>query len=117
VHLHRIDQPLTLGILAELLDHRGHLADGSERNVQGAWVDWDVLTGSYLLSTEIAVIHIARACSIAERRGRIPSAAARPVHQAIGQLTGGLVPSCWPRSGRPYRPASWHDPAGPEMGL
>ena len=122
VHLHRIDHPLTLDILSELLDRRGRPPDGYERSDQGAWVDWDALTGSYLSSTEIAVIHIVRGCAIAERHGGLPPAAMRPVRQAIVQLTGGHAPSRWPRSGPPSRPADatqggWPDPTCPEMGL
>jgi hypothetical protein len=122
VHLHRIDHPLTLDILSELLDHRGRPPDGYERTDQGAWVDWDALTGSYLSSTEIAVIHIVHGCAIAERHGGLPPAAMRSVRQAIGQLTGGHAPSRWPRSGPPSRSADanqgvWPDPTGPEMGL
>jgi hypothetical protein len=122
VHLHRVDHPLTLDILSELLDRKGRPPDGYERTDQGAWVDWYALTGSYLSSTEIAVIHIAHGCSIAERHGGLPPATVLPVHQAICELTGGHAPSRRPRSAPPSKPASanrraWPDPTGPEMGL
>jgi hypothetical protein len=122
VHLHRIDHPLTLDILSELLDHRGRPPDGYERTDKGAWVDWDSLAGSYLSSTEIAVIHIAHGCSIAERHGGLPPAAMRPVREAIGRLARCHAPSRGPRSGPPSRSAdtnqgAWLDPTGPEMGL
>jgi hypothetical protein len=122
VHLHRIDHPLTLDILSELLDHRGRPPGGYERTDQGVWVDWDALIGSYLSSTEIAVIHIAHGCFIAERHGGLPPATVLPVRQAIGQLTAGAAPSRWPRSGPPSRSAdanqgAWPDPTRPEMGL
>jgi hypothetical protein len=122
VHLHRVDHPLTLDILSELLDRPGRPPDGYERTDQGAWVDWDALSRSYLSSTEIAVIHIAHGCSIAERHGGLPPATVLPVRQAIGELTGGHAPSRWRRSGPPSRSASadrgaWPDPTSPEMGL
>jgi hypothetical protein len=122
VHLHRIDHPLTLGILSELLDRRGRPPDGYERTNQGAWVEWDALSRSYLSSTEIAVIHIAHGCSIAERHGGLPPATVLPVHQAVCELTGGHALSRWPRSGPPSQSAdasrgAWPDPTGPEMGL
>jgi hypothetical protein len=118
-HLHRIDHPLTLDILSELLDRRASSPDGYERTDQGAWVDWDALSRTYLSSTEIAVIHIAHGCSIAERHGGLPPATVLPVHQAICELTGGHATSRWPRSG-PSASANrqgWPDPTGPEMGL
>jgi hypothetical protein len=122
VHLHLVDHPLALAILSELLDGRGRPPDGYERTDQGVWVDWDALTGSYLSSTEIAVIHIVHGCSIAERHGGLPPTAMRSVQQAIYELTGGHAPSRWPRSGPPSRSADanqvvWPDPTGPEMGL
>ena len=122
MHLHRIDHPLTLGILSELLDRRGRPPDGYECTDQGAWVDWDALSCSYLSSTEIAVVHIAHGCSIAERHGGLPPATVLPVHQAIGELTGGHAPSRWPGAGPPSPPPStnrraWPDPTAPEMGL
>ena len=122
VQLHRIDHPLTLGILSELLDRRGPPPDGYERTNQGAWVDWDALSRSYLSSTEIAVVHIAHGCSIAERHGGLPPATVLPVHQAICALTGDQAPARWHRSGPPSRsaggnPGAWPDPIGPEMGL
>jgi hypothetical protein len=122
VHLHRIDHPLTLGILFELLDRRGRPPDGYQRTDQGAWVDWDALSCSYLSSTEIAVVHIAHGCSIAERHGGLPPATVVPVHQAICELTGGHAPSRWPGSGPLSRSAdasqgAWPDPTAPEMEL
>jgi hypothetical protein len=40
-------------------------------------------------ANKIAIIHIAHGCSIAERHGGLPPATLLPVHQAIGQLSGG----------------------------
>jgi hypothetical protein len=122
VHLHRIDHTPTLGILSELLAHDGRPPDGYERTEQGAWVDWDALAGSYLSSTEIAVVHMARGCFIAERHGGFPPGLVLPVKQAIDRLTGGHAPSRLPRSGRPSRSTGanqggWPDPTRPEMGL
>jgi hypothetical protein len=113
VHLHWIEHPMTLGILSELLHCRGRSPDGYERSDQGAWVDWDALCRSYLSSTEIAVVHIAHGCSIAERQGGLPPATVLPVKQAICELTGGHAPSRWPRFGPPSRPAGANRGARP----
>jgi hypothetical protein len=122
VPLHRIDHPVTLCVLSELLDGRGRPPDGYECSDQGAWVDWNALTGSYLSSTEIAVIHIVHGCAIAERHGGLPPAAMGSVRRAIYELTGGHAPSRWPRPGPPSRSADANqgdrpDPTGLEMGL
>jgi hypothetical protein len=107
MHLHRIDHPLTLGILSELLDRRGRLPDGYERTDQGAWVDWDALSRSYLSSTEIAVVHIAHGCSIAERHGGLPPATVPPVHQSNLRVNwrpgSGSLASIWPAIPVPRR--------------
>lgn len=104
-HLHRLDHPLTLRILSKLLDHRSRMPAGYERSDLGAWVDWDALAGSYLSSTEVAVVHIARGCAIAERHGGLPPGTVHPVQQAIDRLTGRRVEAGQARPGRPAGPA------------
>jgi len=69
-HLHHDDLPATPAILADLLDRRPDVPDGYELSEHGAWVDWDALGRSWLSSTEVASVHIARGCAIAERHVR-----------------------------------------------
>jgi hypothetical protein len=121
-HLHRLDHPLTLPILAKLLDHRSRLPAGYERSNQGAWIDWDALASSYLSSTELAVVHIARGCAIAERHGGLPRATVHPVQQAVDRLTGGHVGARQARPGPAAGPANadaqgWPDAAVPEVDI
>lgn len=121
-HLHRLDHPLTLRILSKLLDHRSRLPAGYERSDEGAWIDWDALAGSYLSSTEVAVVHIARGCAIAERHGGLPPATVHPVQQAIDRLTGRRVGACQGRPGSAAGPANadgqgWPDGAVPEVDI
>jgi len=88
-HLHRDDAPLSLAILADLFDHRARLPAGYEPTECGAWVDWDGLGRSPLSSTEMAAVHIARGCAIAERRGGLPFEVAGSVRVALVELTAG----------------------------
>jgi hypothetical protein len=78
VRLHRVDNPLSLDIVSELLDRRRRPADGYERTYRGACVDRDALCRSSLSNSEQAVIRIARGCSNAERRGGLPPATVLP---------------------------------------
>lgn len=87
-HLHHDDVPSTLAILADLLDHRSTVPDGYELTEHGAWVDWDALSRSWLSSTEVAAVHIARGCAIAERHGGVPVSVAGAVREAVEELTG-----------------------------
>ena len=89
-HLHHLDHPRTLRIPARLLDHRDRPPAGYERTDHGVWVDWESLAHSYLSSSEVAVVHVARACAIAERHGGVAPSAAATVRRAIEELTGGL---------------------------
>jgi hypothetical protein len=121
-HLHRLDHPLTLRILSRLLDRRSRLPAGYERSDQGAWVAWDALAGSYLSSTEIAVVHIARGCAVAERHGGMPPATIPVVQQAIDRLTGRHVAARQALPGRAAGPANadaqgWPDAAIPEVDI
>jgi hypothetical protein len=87
-HLHHDDVPATLAILADLLDHRSTLPDGYELTEHGAWVDWEALGRSWLSSTEVAAVHIARGCAIAERHGGLPLSVAGAVREAVEEMTG-----------------------------
>jgi len=88
-HLHRDDAPSSLAILADLLNHRASLPAGYEPTEFGAWVDWDALGRSWLSSTEMAAVHIARGCAIAERHGGLPFEVAGSVRAALVELTAG----------------------------
>jgi len=88
-HLHRDEAPSTLAILADLLDHRASLPEGYEPTDCGAWVDWDALARSWLSSSEMAAVHIARCCAIAKRHGGLPLEVAGSVRAAVEELTGG----------------------------
>ena len=87
-HLHHDHVPATLAILADLLDHRSMLPDGYERTEHGAWVDWEALGRSWLSSTEVAGVHIARGYAIAECPGGLPLSVAGAVRTAVEELTG-----------------------------
>jgi len=88
-HLHRDDAPSSLAILADLFDHRASFPAGYEPTECGAWVDWDALGRSWLSSTEMAAVHIARGCAIAERRGGLPFEVAGSVRAGLVELTAG----------------------------
>ena len=88
-HLHHDDTPAALAILSDLLDHRAGFPDGYEPTEHGAWVDWDALAGSWLSSTEVAAVHIARGCAIAERHGGLGFEVAGSVRAAVEELAGG----------------------------
>lgn len=87
-HLHHDDNPSTLSILSDLLDHRASFPEGNEPTEQGAWVDWDALDRSWTASAEKATLHIARGCAIAERHGGLPFEVAGSVRAAIEELAG-----------------------------
>lgn len=76
VHLHRDDFPKTLRLLEDLIGgplRAGTAAGiGFEPTEHGAYVDWDRLLGSWLSSTEKAVVHIARGTAVLEHHGGPP---------------------------------------------
>jgi hypothetical protein len=113
---------LTLAILSRLLDRRARPPAGYERTELGAWVDWEALAGSYLSSTEVAVVHIAHGCAIAERHRGLPPATVQTVRQTLEALTGPHLQFRQPCSIGPARPANtadqtWSDPTSSEVGL
>jgi hypothetical protein len=90
-HLHRDDAPLTLRLLDGLFGHRHDRAEIGYRPDQwGAVVDWDRLTGGVLSTSEVAVVHMARGCAIAERHGGpLPPSVRGPLRAAINDLAPG----------------------------
>ena len=90
-HLHRDDTPLTLRLLDGLLGHRHDRAEvGYRPNNWGAEVDWERLTSGVLSTSEVAVIHIAHGCAIAERRGGpLPASVRGPLRAVISDLAPG----------------------------
>ena len=96
-YLHRDDTPHTLRLLDGLLGHRSDRAElGYQPDPWGAEVDWDRLTGGALSTTEVAVVHIALGCAIAEvTAGRSPRRSEdRSVHFSVTshQATAGRAP-------------------------
>jgi hypothetical protein len=69
-HLHLDDCPQTLRLLAALFEPK--MGDPVGLAEIGAWVDWEALTASWLSSTELAIVHIARGCAILEPAGGPP---------------------------------------------
>ena len=98
-HLHRDDTPLTLRLLDGLLGHRHDRAEVGYRPDQwGAEVDWDQLTSGVLSTSEVAVVHIAHGCAIAERRGGpLPASVRGPLRAVISDLAPGNEPVTRPR--------------------
>ena len=90
-HLHRDDTPLTLRLLDGLLGHRHDRAEVGYRPDQwGAEVDWDQLTSGVLSTSEVAVVHIAHGCAIAERHGGpLPASVRRPLRVLVNDLAPG----------------------------
>jgi len=86
-HVHRSDSPLSLAVLAALLDPRQAPVEGYRPQVWGADVDWEVLTTGELSRTEVATVHIARGCAIGEPHGGLPLAVRKPVRIAVEQVT------------------------------
>lgn len=94
-HLHRDDTPLTLRLLDGLLGHRRDQAElGYYPDRWGAEVDWDRLTNGISSTSEVAVVHIARGCAIAERHGgSLPASVRGPLRAVVNNLA--------PRASRP----------------
>lgn len=90
-HLHRDDTPLTPRLLDGLLGRRHDRAEvGYRPDEWGAEVDWDQLTSGVLSTSEVAVVHIAHGCAIAERRGGpLPASVRRPLRVLIIDLAPG----------------------------
>lgn len=90
-HLHCDDTPLTLRLLDGLLGHRHDRAEvGYRPDKWGAEVDWEQLTSGVLSTSEVAVVHIAHGCAIAERRGGpLPASVRGPLRAIISDLAPG----------------------------
>lgn len=90
-YLHRDDTPLALRLLHGLLGHRADRAElGYQPDESGAVVDWDQLMGGALSTTEVAVVHIALGCAIAERHGGpLPSSVRGPLRALARDLAPG----------------------------
>jgi hypothetical protein len=90
-YLHRDDTPLTLRLLDGLLGQRADRAElGYQTDEQGAVVDWDRLTTGTLSTTEVAVVHIALGCAIAERHGGpLPPSVQGPLRALTRELAPG----------------------------
>ncbi|MGH9210763.1 MAG: hypothetical protein ACRD2C_08780 [Acidimicrobiales bacterium] len=91
VHLHRDDCPQALAVLAEVLVARRHdpvglAAIGYEPSEYGVWVDWDQLERSWLSSTEVAAVVVARGVAAAERQGGWPARIRRVLVAAVEAL-------------------------------
>jgi hypothetical protein len=89
-HLDRVGTPGALAILEDLVAGHEHPPAGYEATVDGAWVDWDRLIKSPILSSvEIAAVHIARGCALAERIGGLPISSRSAVLTGIMQVATG----------------------------
>ena len=86
--LHVSDKPLTIEVLLAVRSGRDWDAIGCTPEPNGLSVDWDLLEGSYLPSTEKATIRLARAASTVEGRGGLP----HRVHHAVRALLEDLTP-------------------------
>jgi len=91
-HLHLDDAPDALAILAALLGQRSdHVELGYRPTEYGAEIDWDLLTHGKLSTTEVATVHIARGCAIAERHGEgLPPSVRSAVVTAVDGITGAM---------------------------
>jgi hypothetical protein len=69
MHLNRKDVPETLALLSALLRGRNPVPAGYTEDRTGADVDWDLLAGSPLSSSEKAVVYIAHGLAILEAGG------------------------------------------------
>lgn len=86
LHLHRVDHPATLGLLAELA--HGRTLDGYDPTDAGAYVDWAALA-EHLSTPEVAVVLIAQACATLERAtAALPPELRAAVLQAVRDVLG-----------------------------
>lgn len=95
-HLHRDDYPETLRLLEDLAGRSDRLAAiGFEVTEYGAWVDWDRLLGSWLSTTEKAVVHIARGAAMLERAGGPSPRLAPTVTSAMARICSPAAQNAW----------------------
>lgn len=89
-HLDRAGTPGALAILEDVVAGHEYPPVGYEATAHGAWVDWDRLTKSQILSSgELAAVYIARGCALAERIGALPARSRSAVLTAIAEVTTG----------------------------
>jgi hypothetical protein len=89
-YLDRVATPGALAILRDLVGGHEHPPVGCEATADGARVDWDQLIKSPILSSgELAAVHIARGCALAERIGGLPTSIRSGVLTAISHVTTG----------------------------
>lgn len=89
-HLDRAGTPGALAILGDVVAGHEHPPAGYEVTAHGAWVDWDRLIKSPILSSgELAAVHIARGCALAERIGGLLASSRSAVLTAIAEVTTG----------------------------
>ena len=89
-HLDRVGTPGALAILENVASGHEHPPFGYEATADGAWVDWDRLIKSPILSSgELAAVHIARGCALAERVGGLPTSRRSSLLSAIAQVATG----------------------------
>ena len=85
-HLHTVDNPLTIRILAELLPRR--VVSGFVPTSSGADVNWLALENCGLSATEMATVELTHGIATIERRGGFPGhgSVARVIAEAIENL-------------------------------
>jgi hypothetical protein len=86
-HLDRVGTPGALAILEDLVAAHEHPPVGYEATADGAWVDWDRLIKSPIMSSgELAAVHIARGCALAERVGGLAASSRSSLLRAITRV-------------------------------
>jgi hypothetical protein len=89
-YLDRVGTPGALVIMEDLVAAHEHPPVGYESTADGAWVDWDRLIKSPILSSaELAAVHIARGCALAERLGGLPASNRSSLLRAITRVATG----------------------------
>lgn len=98
-YLSHAECPGALEVLSDLLDGRERLPSGYEPDSGGAWVAWETLTSSPVLSnSELAVVHMARGCALGEWAGGIPFAPSAALRSAVLGLTDAWTVAGGPRT-------------------
>lgn len=90
-HLHVEDAPAAIALLRALMlgrDFDRLTAIGYRPSEHGVWVDWDTLGGSWLSSSERAVVVIAHGLAVLEQHGGPPPALVGPLRDAFDTIIG-----------------------------